>query len=131
MKRIKPPGERPFAAIIVGGDFNVDPALPEFSLERTLAILEGAGFRSCFPEGTPGIERITHPGRGKFAGAAFDYIFAKPAAPAGTKLGPSLTLSDHRPVFARVPLGKTTRANGGASKDTARGRRGSPSPAGR
>ena len=65
-----------FDATIVAGDFNTNRDQIEFASERTLQIFEENGFTSGF-ENISLNERVTHPSKGKYPDATFDYIFIK------------------------------------------------------
>ena len=90
--------------VIVGGDFNTNLDQEEFAAEKTIPILTAAGFRNCM-EGLPLVQRVTHPGEGRYPDATFDYLFAKNAVPGPPKIVQT-PASDHMPVtvdFTIVP----------------------------
>ena len=93
-----------FEAVIVAGDFNTNKDQIDFASEKTLQIFEENGFTSGF-ENIPLSQRVTHPSKGKYPDATFDYIFVK-----GSKekpLNPSILksqASDHLPVTVKKDL---------------------------
>jgi len=62
--------------VLIGGDFNTNMDQEMFVSEKTLTALAEAGFTSCW-EGVPLKSRITHPGRGRYPDATFDFVFSK------------------------------------------------------
>ena len=64
------------AQVVIAGDFNTNEDDPSFVSEATLRSFYGAHFRSCFA-GLKKKDRVTHPGRGVYADATFDYILYK------------------------------------------------------
>jgi endonuclease/exonuclease/phosphatase family metal-dependent hydrolase len=62
------------SAFVVGGDFNTDKDQPLFISERTLDVMQEAGFTNTYGQ-CPLSARITHPGNGRYPDATFDYIF--------------------------------------------------------
>ena len=90
-------------SIVVGGDFNTNLDQPDFVQEKTLLKLTGAGFRSAV-EGTPLLQRITHPGSGPYPDATFDYLFGANLVPTHTQITASKA-SDHYPVTCDFSLG--------------------------
>lgn len=85
------------AAVVIGGDFNTNKDQPLFVSEKTLDLLSSSGFTNGFAESTPLIRRITHPGKGKYPDATFDYIFAKGLVSMGCRTLQT-SVSDHFPV---------------------------------
>jgi endonuclease/exonuclease/phosphatase family metal-dependent hydrolase len=83
-------------SIIVGGDFNTNLDQPDFAQEKTLGKLTSAGFRSA-TEGRPLLQRVTHPGKGPYPDATFDYLFASNLVLQNTQITASKA-SDHYPV---------------------------------
>lgn len=87
--------------VVVGGDFNTNEDDSSFAGEQTLSNLTAAGFTNCW-EGVPLAQRITHPKKGRYPGATFDYLFVR----GGKLLGPPLLApawsSDHQPVTVEV-----------------------------
>jgi endonuclease/exonuclease/phosphatase family metal-dependent hydrolase len=93
-------------SIVVGGDFNTNLDQPDFAEEKTLPKLSAAGFHSAV-EGTPLLQRITHPGSGPYPDATFDYLFAANLTPTHTQITASKA-SDHYPVTCDLSLGGGT-----------------------
>lgn len=91
--------------IVVGGDFNTNPDQADFAEEKTLTRLTEAGFRSPM-EGLPLVQRITHPGKGPYPDATFDYLFASNLSPGKAQIIPS-PASDHYPVTCEFSVGGT------------------------
>ena len=93
-----------FEAVIVAGDFNTNKDQMDFASEKTLQTFEDNGFTSGF-ENIPLSERVTHPSKGRYPDATFDYIFVK-----GSKLEPLKSsilksqVSDHLPVTIKTTL---------------------------
>lgn len=91
-----------FDATIVAGDFNTNRDQIEFASERTLQLFYDNGFRSSF-ENISVNERVTHPSKGKYPDATFDYIFIKEQVKKLYK--PTIAksdVSDHLPVSVIV-----------------------------
>lgn len=98
-------------SVIVGGDFNTSIDDAKFAHEKTLSLLEEAGFQSAW-KNMPLTERVTipstpsnNPNFPPWPDATFDYIFVKGAR----LLNPRVEIldpapSDHRPVMAEVVL---------------------------
>ena len=93
-----------FEAVIVAGDFNTNKDQMDFASEKTLQTFEDNGFTSGF-ENIPLPQRVTHPSKGRYPDATFDYVFVK-----GSKekpLNPSILksqASDHLPVTVKTDL---------------------------
>jgi endonuclease/exonuclease/phosphatase family metal-dependent hydrolase len=93
-----------FDAVIVAGDFNTNKDQLSFASEKTLQIFEENEFASGFESASPQ-QRITHPSKGVYPDATFDYIFVR-----GSKekiLKPSISkyqVSDHLPVTTKSLL---------------------------
>jgi endonuclease/exonuclease/phosphatase family metal-dependent hydrolase len=89
--------------IVVGGDFNTNKDQAMFVSEKTLKTLTGAGFIDAFGS-LPLAERVTHPGRGGYPDATFDYLFGRNAV-TGNQIITKTNVSDHFPVTCdlRVP----------------------------
>jgi hypothetical protein len=83
-------------SFVVGGDFNTNLDQPDFAQEKTLTSLTAGGFRSAM-EGIPLFDRITHPGKGPYPDATFDYLFASNLVPGKPQITES-DASDHLPV---------------------------------
>jgi endonuclease/exonuclease/phosphatase family metal-dependent hydrolase len=90
-------------SFVVGGDFNTNVDQPDFAQEKTLATLTAAGFRNSV-EGSPLLQRITHPRSGPYPDATFDYLFGSNLIPAKPLITPSKA-SDHYPVTCDFSLG--------------------------
>jgi endonuclease/exonuclease/phosphatase family metal-dependent hydrolase len=90
-------------SFVVGGDFNTNLDQAEFTQEKTLVKLTGAGFRNVW-EGAPLLQRVTHPGSGPYPDATFDYLFGFNLALAQPRIVPSKA-SDHYPVTCDFSLG--------------------------
>jgi len=87
-----------FDSTVVAGDFNTNRDQIEFASERTLQIFEENSFTSGF-EIISVNERITHPGKGRYPDATFDYIFIKEQVK--KVYNPTIAnsdVSDHLPV---------------------------------
>ena len=85
------------SAIIVGGDFNTNKDQPLFISERTLDVIQEAGFANVH-ESRPLSARVTHPGKGRYPDATFDYLFSKNLNQVGEPTMIESAISDHRPV---------------------------------
>jgi endonuclease/exonuclease/phosphatase family metal-dependent hydrolase len=90
-------------SFVVGGDFNTNLDQPDFSEEKTLSKLTAAGFRNSM-EGAPLPQRITHPGKGPYPDATFDYLFGLNLVLAKPQITASKA-SDHYPVTCDFSLG--------------------------
>ena len=87
-----------FETVIVAGDFNTNRDQTDFASEKTLQIFVENGFASGF-ENIPPQQRVTHPSKGRYTDATFDYIFVKGNGLKLTK--PTIyksETSDHMPV---------------------------------
>lgn len=92
--------EGPF---VVGGDFNTNRDQPLFAGERTLTLLEQAGFID--PSASlPIQERNTHPGRGKNGATTFDYLLSRGFKSPGKLRVAEAKVSDHKPVLIELEL---------------------------
>ena len=89
----------------VGGDFNTNLDQPDWAAEKTLLKLTAAGFRNSM-EGASPFQRVTHPGRGPYPDATFDYLFCANLIPAKPQITAS-KVSDHYPVTCDFSLGGT------------------------
>lgn len=92
-------------SFVVGGDFNTNPDQPEFAEEKTLTKLAAAGFRNATQD-APLLQRITHPGSGRYPDATFDYLFGSNMISAKSQISPSRA-SDHYPVTCDFALATT------------------------
>jgi endonuclease/exonuclease/phosphatase family metal-dependent hydrolase len=90
-------------SFVVGGDFNTNLDQPDFAAEKTLAKLTAAGFRNSM-EGAALFQRVTHPGKGPYPDATFDYLFGSNLVPAKPHITASKA-SDHYPVTCDFSLG--------------------------
>jgi endonuclease/exonuclease/phosphatase family metal-dependent hydrolase len=87
--------------VILAGDFNTDPFRPDWKEDRTLRILEAAGFQSTF-SGQSAEYCVTWLSDGRYPDATFDHILIQ--SPKAIQVAPSSTwettreVSDHRPV---------------------------------
>ena len=91
-------------ATVIAGDFNTNKDQIEFASERTLKLFEENGFTSGF-ENMPLDKRVTHPSKGKYPDATFDYIFIKGNGLKSTK--PTIfqnDTSDHLPVTTLISM---------------------------
>ena len=91
------------SAFVVGGDFNTNKDQPLFISERTLDVIQEAGFTSTY-EQSPLSARITHPGNGRYPDATFDYIFLQSARQIGLPRIARSNMSDHLSVSCDVEL---------------------------
>jgi endonuclease/exonuclease/phosphatase family metal-dependent hydrolase len=82
---------------VVGGDFNTNRDQGLFISERTLELFEAAGFSDAMA-GLPLARRITHPRRGRYPDATFDYILVKGAKAGAPPEILKSVVSDHMPV---------------------------------
>jgi endonuclease/exonuclease/phosphatase family metal-dependent hydrolase len=93
-----------FEAVIVAGDFNTNKDQMDFASEKTLQTFEDNGFTSGF-ENIPLSQRVTHPSKGRYPDATFDYIFVKTLSGARLKCNFNLLktiASDHLPVTLTI-----------------------------
>lgn len=86
---------------VVGGDFNTNR--DEFVSERTLGIFEKAGFIDPFAT-LPLPRRVTHPSKGRFPDATFDYVLSKGLRQLGKPEILKTKASDHYPVTSELEL---------------------------
>jgi endonuclease/exonuclease/phosphatase family metal-dependent hydrolase len=92
-------------SFVVGGDFNTNLDQPDFAAEKTLVTLTAAGFRNSM-EGASLFQRVTHPGKGPYPDATFDYLFGSNLVPAKPQITASHA-SDHYPVTCDFSAGGT------------------------
>jgi endonuclease/exonuclease/phosphatase family metal-dependent hydrolase len=90
-------------SFVVGGDFNTNLDQPDFAAEKTLSTLTAAGFRNSM-EGASRLQRVTHPGKGPYPDATFDYLFGSNLIPVKPQITASKA-SDHYPVTCDFSLG--------------------------
>lgn len=85
---------------VLGGDFNTDPMDERFRAEKSVQLLEEAGFRWAF-EGVAFEDRVTCPAQGEYPDACFDHLFFQGALDLQTVsvLKTAAGASDHRPVI--------------------------------
>jgi endonuclease/exonuclease/phosphatase family metal-dependent hydrolase len=105
MRNVIAPAMPMVKSFVVGGDFNTNLDQSEFTEEKTLLKLTGAGFRNAL-EGVPLLQRVTHPGSGKYPDATFDYLFGSKIISARSQISPSHA-SDHYPVTCDFALAAT------------------------
>ena len=105
MREVIAPAMPMVRSFVVGGDFNTNLDQPDFAAEKTLATLTAAGFRNSM-EGAALPQRVTHPGKGPYPDATFDYLFGSNLAPAKVQITSS-NVSDHYPVTCDFSLGGT------------------------
>jgi endonuclease/exonuclease/phosphatase family metal-dependent hydrolase len=74
-----------------------------FNDEHTCMTLQEFGLRNAW-EKIPFDQRVTHPGKGKYPDATFDYIFASKECSAGVPKITESILSDHRPVTCEIGI---------------------------
>ena len=101
-KEVKTTLTNRFEIVVVGGDFNTNPDQNLFVSEATLRLLRNDGFHNGF-ENVSFLNRITHPGKGRYPDATFDYLFIK-GARAGIPEIISSEVSDHHPVTRTISL---------------------------
>lgn len=101
-KKVLAPDGRHVTRLLLAGDFNTDPFGGRFGGERTVPILENAGFVNCFA-GMPLAARGTHPGNTRYPDSTLDFIFHRGfAEQSDCTLSPAVPLSDHRMVWLRL-----------------------------
>lgn len=84
-------------AVVIAGDFNTSKDDPRFAGDRSLGMLEKAGFFWTF-EGIPHADRITIPGNGRYPDACFDHIFTRDLNRPVATVKRDTPGSDHFPV---------------------------------
>lgn len=94
-------------AVVVGGDFNTSPDQSRFVSEQTLGLLRDAHLQDVF-DGLAASERVTCPGRGRYADVTFDYIFVNNAELRAEPTIMRTNLSDHFPVTCELELKEVT-----------------------
>jgi len=88
--------------VVIAGDFNADRFAKSFDKETIFQSLEKAGFVDAF-DGVSQEGRLTHPGKGRFAGGTLDYIYFRGCrVESPPKVIPALRISDHDAVFVRL-----------------------------
>ncbi|MCC7519744.1 MAG: endonuclease/exonuclease/phosphatase family protein [Verrucomicrobiae bacterium] len=104
-------GDAHIQGVLIGGDFNTNEDRPEWKGERTLAILEQAGFRNCWRP-LPPVQRLTWRGTRRYAATTFDFFFLRGFGHPLARLGPSSeAASDHHPVALVLEIPKETTAH--------------------
>lgn len=83
--------------VVVGGDFNTNPDQEMFAREKTLGLFTKAGFSDPFAQLALD-DRVTHPGKGRYPDATFDYLFFKGLNAARDVMIEQTKASDHLPV---------------------------------
>lgn len=92
-----------FAGVVVGGDFNTNRDQDLFISEKTLTVFDVSGFVDPFKK-MPLAQRVTHPGKGQYPDATFDYILAKGVKLLGAPAILQSKVSDHFPVTLEIQL---------------------------
>ena len=106
LEQEKPMRGKTEAPVIVAGDFNADAWSEDFADEKIFALFKDAKFVDVL-ESVPEGSRITHPGRGRWAGSTLDYIMVRDLRPEKVLITDSLGLSDHSPVMTVLAEGKS------------------------
>ena len=88
---------------LVAGDFNTDAGSPELLNEKTLQTFAEAGLKDS-AEGCTRMERITHPKRGHYKQAVFDYVLYCGLKPKGKPHTVRSNASDHWPLVAEFEV---------------------------
>ena len=88
---------------IIAGNFNTTIDQTRFISEKTLRLLEAAGFANGYAN-VPAQNRVTFPGRGRSADVTFDYIYARDAAFVAKPEISFSELSDHFPVTVELEI---------------------------
>jgi endonuclease/exonuclease/phosphatase (EEP) superfamily protein YafD len=89
--------------VVVGGDLNTSKEQASHASDRTLKIIEDAGFFWTF-EGVPFEERITIPGDGRYPDACFDHIYARDLGRPIARVLKDTPGSDHFPVITDITI---------------------------
>ena len=89
--------------VVVGGDLNTSKEQASHASDRTLRIIEDAGFFWTF-EGVPFEERITIPGDGRYPDACFDHIYTRGLRRPIAQVLKNTPGSDHFPVVTDVTI---------------------------
>ncbi len=90
-------------SFIVAGDFNTTPDDSRLAHEKTLSLLEQAGFDNAFA-GLPLEKRATLPGDARRSAATLDYIFTRDAGVVGPALTTPSPLWEHASVTCEMDL---------------------------
>jgi endonuclease/exonuclease/phosphatase family metal-dependent hydrolase len=89
---------------VIGGDFNTNQDGPEWKDEKTIPILEQAGFYNTWTGVAPE-KHLTWKGGGRFAATTFDFLFAKGLGkPTASLWKASEDASDHEPVVLKIEV---------------------------
>lgn len=91
------------SCVVVAGDFNTNRQQDLFISERTLPLFESAGFADPGAK-LPFANAVTHPGKGRYPDAIFDYVFSRGFKNAGVMEILKTTASDHYPVTVTLDL---------------------------
>jgi endonuclease/exonuclease/phosphatase family metal-dependent hydrolase len=91
------------SAWIIAGDFNTNPDQEMFANEKTLGVLQTAGFFNSFSS-LPLAARVTHPGKGRYPDATFDYVMVKGLRTIGLPEILKTSASDHHLVVVELEL---------------------------
>lgn len=103
-------------AVLIAGDFNTDPAADQFAGEKTLTMIEEAGFEWALKGLDPG-DRITWPSDGRYPDATFDHVFVKGLKVVKIQIPDDYDrASDHRPVIVDITDLDAPKQTGGVSK---------------
>jgi endonuclease/exonuclease/phosphatase family metal-dependent hydrolase len=90
-------------SVVVGGDLNTSKEQASHASDRTLKIIEVAGFFWTF-EGVPFEERITIPGDGRYPDACFDHIYVRGLGRPIARVLKDTPGSDHFPVMTDITV---------------------------
>jgi endonuclease/exonuclease/phosphatase family metal-dependent hydrolase len=90
---------------LVAGDFNADDGNSELAGEQTLETFAKGGLKDS-TEGLPRSERITHPKRGNYKDAVFDYVLYCGLKPKGRPHTVRSNVSDHWPLVVEFEVEK-------------------------
>jgi endonuclease/exonuclease/phosphatase (EEP) superfamily protein YafD len=90
---------------LVAGDFNTDDGNSELAGEQTLETFAKGGLKDS-TEGLPRSERITHPKRGHYKDAVFDYVLYCGLKPKGKPRTVRSNVSDHWPLVVEFEVEK-------------------------
>jgi len=92
---------------LLGGDFNTHRDQPELAADRTLSLIEGAGFANPWTN-VAAPQRHTWVGSDDFPPCTFDYLFGRGLALRNTRLQETkVRVSDHLPVVGLLRLPAT------------------------
>jgi endonuclease/exonuclease/phosphatase family metal-dependent hydrolase len=89
---------------IIGGDFNTNLDNPEWKSEKTIPLLEEAGFHNAW-SGVDAKDRLTWKGSGRFSATTFDFLLVKGLGkPTASLWKASEDASDHEPVVLKIEI---------------------------